>query len=174
MSTHPLQTTQVLIILQRCHTLLNHGWRKPGALEPPFSHLFIGTKPFKLVEDYMNQISEAQAIGTAAFGPVADECKAAIRCACEAIKWLNKTGRQNPMPEIDAVFNLLYLGTGVLWHCLASSINEPVVLDDTASPVEDYSLLLSKCMAKQMGGPGIVLKLLVIDLNALICNHPSE
>ena len=177
-SNTELKTTEVLLMLQCCHSILGTAWPRPGCKELSGAGGFIGTKLFTALENGAAQLSTA--VEAARKEGLETEVMEVWNHCEQVIQVLKSLKGKSRHAAIDQAFNLLYLATGVLYQQIANKQASPPKQDKRFATVEDLKILIRKCEWQPGATPDLVARIdsaivhSIRDLSALASGRSHD
>jgi hypothetical protein len=137
-------SSELLVLLQSCHSIIGTAWSDPVYPELADSRIFIGTKLFISLENGAAKI-DALFKERKISGSWSEYTKLWQHCY-SLIRTLHILGNKSNNPNINCAFNLLFLATGVIYNKLSNDLFKCPKQDIRFSTVYDIELLMKKCL----------------------------
>jgi hypothetical protein len=155
---------QVLLqTILKFHSILGTIWPRPGVAEMQHASIFIGTNLFKTLENGVSQIDgQLKSISEVT---VQNEIEPFWSVFKKLFKIIATTDRGIKDAQVDFAVNLLYLGSGVLYHRIAEFSSKLPSVDARMTGVEGLPDLLQLChWPTNENSPGPIIPSLIGEM----------
>ena len=128
------KTEKLAALLSQFHSILKIAWPKPGVPQMSGASIFIGTNLFKTLEDGVLKIGETMSALDDSQGCELRPIWAAFTKLFSAIQCVDRGSKSK---NVDFALNLLYLGSGVIYHHVAALDQRAVTGSSGVEPLDE-------------------------------------